>query len=102
MMPRTSLQCLRSKKRLQQFANFHLEHVRALLQSKTLQFTPKILTVNAQQVQVLYSLVEVILLAKSSSIGVTSPPYTWLRSHHHYVGIVMNHHANARRFTSSF
>ena len=63
MMPRTSLQCLRSKKCLQRFANFHLEHVRALLQSKTLPFSPKIFTVNAQQVQVLYSLVEVILLA---------------------------------------
>ena len=59
-MPRTRLQCLREKKRLQQFTNLDLGHLEALLLSTALQHCPKIFTMDMQQVLGSYSLVEIV------------------------------------------
>ena len=51
---------------------------------------------------ILYSLVEVVLSAQWSSVGVTSPFHTKLRSHRHYVRVLLHRHANASCVAVSF
>ena len=66
-MPRTCLQCLRGKKRLQRFTNLNSGHLEALLLSMALQHCPKIFTMDMQQVLGSCSLVEIVSSAKLSS-----------------------------------
>ena len=66
-MPRTCLQCLRGKERLQRFTNLDLGHLETLLLSTVLQHCPKIFTVDMQQFLGSYSLVEIVSSAKLSS-----------------------------------
>ena len=91
MMPRIPLQCLWGIKHFQLSVNLHLDYLAALLPSTVLQLSPRIFTVAMQQVPGSYTLVEVFLSVWSSSVGVTSPLYMKLRSHHHYFNFWPDH-----------
>ena len=68
-MPRTPLQHPRGKKRLHRLANLELCDWCALLLSRALKLSPRIITVATQQVPSLHC----------SSVGFTSPLYTKLQ-----------------------